>query len=94
MTVNEGNAWVCNTFMQVAEYKSPTFMVTMDSAAGSYKAGETLRFGGKAVTYSGMPVAGGKVAYTVEYVPMWWRRSVGGAKPTAARPKPEPTASS
>lgn len=79
VTVSEGEKWVCNTSMQVAEYKSPTFMVTMDSAAGSYKAGETLLFGGEAKTYSGMPVAGGKVAYTVEYVPMWWRMSASGA---------------
>lgn len=71
--------WVASGYFEVAEYKSPTFMVTVDSASETYRAGETLVFNGKATTYSGMPVGGGKVEYTVRYQPVWWRMlSAGG----------------
>lgn len=68
-----------NSAFEVAEYKSPTFLATLESSSESFKAGEILKFKGKAMTYSGMPVSGGKVAYTVEQAPMWWRASSGGA---------------
>lgn len=72
--------WISSAGINVAEYKSPTFLVTIDSSSDSYKAGETLTFNGKAMTYSGMPVQGGKVAYTVRFRPMWWRASADGAE--------------
>ncbi len=72
--------WVANGYFEVAEYKTPTFLVTVDSASGSYRAGETLVFSGKAMTYAGMPVGGGKVAYTVRMMPLWWRMVPGGAQ--------------
>lgn len=57
----------------VAEYKSPTFYITVDSSDDSYQIGDNVKFIGKAMTYSGMPVAGGEVKYTVRYRPDWWR---------------------
>lgn len=68
---------IADEYFNVADYKAPTFMVTVDSASESYKAGDELSFGGKATTYSGMPVSGGKVSYTVEYRPYWWWRGGG-----------------
>ncbi len=65
--------------VDVAEYKSPTFFVTAESAMPSYKAGETIKVTGKAMTYSGMPVAGGKVRYMVRFTPLWWWRDSGSA---------------
>lgn len=56
-------------YVQVADYKLPSFFVKLkkDNSAGS------LEFTGKAMTYTGMPVAGGTVEYNVEYIPSWWR---------------------
>lgn len=79
LVMMDGDNWTANTSFQVADYKSPTFYVTIDGAKGSYKAGDTLKFNGSAMTYAGMPVAGGKVAYTVEYAPVWWRSEGSGA---------------
>ncbi|MDE5645088.1 MAG: hypothetical protein K2I45_05540, partial [Muribaculaceae bacterium] len=72
--------WVANGYFEVAEYKTPTFLVTVDSASGAYRAGETLVFSGKAMTYAGVPVGGGKVEYTVRMLPQWWRMLPGGAQ--------------
>jgi len=69
--------WVANGFFTVADYKAPTFRVAVDSASESYKAGDELSFSGRVATYAGMPVAGGKVSYTVEYRPFWWWRGGG-----------------
>ncbi len=81
ITVREDRSWICNRYFDVADYKAPTFEVAVDSSSESYKAGDVLSFGGKAVTYAGMPVAGGKVAYTVQYQPLWWwRRSASAAQ--------------
>ena len=65
--------------IQVAEYKSPTFFATTELGEGNYKAGDVLKFTGSAMTYAGMPVAGAKVAYTVNYQPCWWWRNSGNA---------------
>ena len=53
---------------QVAEYKRPTFDVTLPEVKAEYHEGDTLVVTGTARTYAGMPVAHGKVAYNV------WRR--------------------
>lgn len=71
----EKDNWVASSSIQVADYKSPTFYVTLDSASDSYKPGDVLSFSGKSSTYAGMPVEGGKVSYTVRYQPLWWWRS-------------------
>lgn len=72
--------WVASAGIAVAEYKSPSFQVTLDSSTGSHKAGETFVFKGKAMTYSGLPVQGGKVAYTVRFRPLWWRSAADNAE--------------
>lgn len=67
------NIWVASESISVAEYKSPTFYVTIDSSSEGFEAGKDISFNGSAVTYAGLPVAGAKVAYTVNYKPCWWR---------------------
>lgn len=62
------------TSVEVADYKSPTFYVEMTGADGNVNPGDTVTLLGKARTYSGMPVAGAEVKYTVSSsTPWWWR---------------------
>lgn len=64
---------VAGTNVQVADYKTPTFKVETGKVAENFKLGDVLKIEGDARTYSGMPVAGAKVAYTVTYSPWrWW----------------------
>lgn len=71
--------WLTAESFEVADYKSPTFFAGISSSSTSFKAGDTLKFSGAAMTYAGMPVAGGKVAYNVSYVPMWRFNSMSDA---------------
>lgn len=64
----------CNASFRVEEYKRPTFEVSIDSPKEAYKAGDTITVVGKAKTYSGVPVANGKVVYNVKRRPCWWWR--------------------
>lgn len=57
---------------EVADYKTPTFHTKLTATAEEFKPGDVIRFEGKASTYSGMPVAGGKVAYKVSTYSPWW----------------------
>lgn len=60
----------------VEEYKRPTFQVSFDKYNAAYKAGDTISVRGVATTYSGVPVQGAKVAYTVKRTKglrWWWR---------------------
>lgn len=61
-------------WINVADYKSPTFRVETEKIGSHFALGDTLDVVGKALTYAGMPVAGGKVAYKVTYSPwrFWW----------------------
>ena len=64
--------------VHVEQYKRPTFQIDFDKYTQTYQAGDTLRVRGVAKTYSGVPVQGGKVVYTVRRSPMlWWYRNVG-----------------
>lgn len=67
------------TYFQVAEYKAPTFHVTVESGSGGFKAGDTLIFRGRAATYAGMPVANARVNYDVRFMPLWWRVAQDGS---------------
>lgn len=83
------NSWLAAEHIEVADYKSPTFYAAIESSADSYKAGDVLRFNGVAMTYAGMPVANGKVAYSITLMPMWRfgaesAGSYGGETVTAA----------
>lgn len=89
MIMNDGDRQICSTQFQVAEYKAPSFLAEINGGSESYKVGDKLTFKGYAKTYSGMPVAGAKVAYTVSWMPGWWRRygekaSFGGETVTNA----------
>lgn len=72
-----GQAWV-----NVAEYKSPTFLVELKGSEGEYKIGDTIRLKGQAETYSGMPVAGGEVKFTINYRQWrhWWYGGISSAE--------------
>lgn len=50
---------------RVEEYKRPTFDVKFDDVTAEYHNGDTVTVGGTAATFSGVPVAGAKVAYAV-----------------------------
>lgn len=52
-------------YIQVEEYKLPTFEVTFDKVTEAYAIGDTVTLTGRAVTYSGVPVADSKVSYRV-----------------------------
>ena len=59
---------------RVEEYKRPTFEVEIDPYEEAYKNGDTITVVGHAKTYSGVPVQGARVAYTVtRRQPSWWR---------------------
>ena len=60
-----GNAW-----FEVAEYKAPTFKVTVDKPEMS---GDTLRLTGSVMTFSGMPLADLSVNLNISYRRLWWR---------------------
>lgn len=59
-------------YFEVAEYKMPTFFVTIGDIKGNYKIGDTLKINGEVRTYSGMPVSGANVAYDIRYQNLWW----------------------
>ncbi|MDE7109961.1 MAG: hypothetical protein K2O49_08370, partial [Muribaculaceae bacterium] len=68
-----GRDMISRVFFQVADYKTPTFIVSLEKeGAGSYEAGDTISFKGSVKTYSGMPLGGAKVTYKVTWQP-WWR---------------------
>jgi 5-hydroxyisourate hydrolase-like protein (transthyretin family) len=63
--------------VQVEEYKRPKFEVTFDPVKKSYNLGDTIRVGGKAVSYSGAALDNVEVRYSVRRVAefpiwMWW----------------------
>ena len=59
--------------IRVEEYKRPTFQVEFADYQETYRAGDTVRAQGKALTYAGVPVQGAKVKYTVRRkVAFWW----------------------
>lgn len=61
--------------IRVEEYKRPTFDVTLEKPDVAYHNGDTVTVKGTARTYSGMPVANAKVAYTVRRNLQWWWHS-------------------
>jgi len=67
---NKGNA---SAGFRVEEYKRPTFTVEIEEYKESYRFGDTVRLKGTAKTYSGVPVQGAKVAYTLSREEgFWW----------------------
>ncbi|MCD8291812.1 MAG: MG2 domain-containing protein [Prevotella sp.] len=65
-----------STYIKVEEYKRPTFQVEFPEINSKYQIGDTLVVTAHATTYSGVPVQGAKVKYTVKRTqPLWWRLS-------------------
>ncbi len=61
-------------YFYVEEYKLPTFEVTFDTVKTAYAIGDTVTLTGRAMTYSGVPVANGKVNYNVRINSSGWLR--------------------
>ncbi len=63
------NGWSVN----VSEYKTPTFEVTFPDARRSYVAGQPVKVTGKAMSYSGVPIANSKVRLSlIKNGWSWW----------------------
>lgn len=62
-----------NASIQVEEYKRPTFDVTLLPVQGSYAAGDSVWVAGIAKTFSGVPLQGVTVKYSVFRSPNLWR---------------------
>lgn len=68
---------------QVAEYKTPGFLVELDKdSTQTYAAGDILRFKGAVKTYSDMPLGGAAISFKVSWSP-WWR-IWSGSNPNAS----------
>ena len=59
--------------IRVEEYKRPAFTVEFDEVKTSYAIGDTVMLKGRAMTYSGVPVQGAKVSYTIGLKVPFWR---------------------
>lgn len=66
------------TFFRVEAYKQPKFMVTLTPDSGTRQFGKELKVAGMAASYSGAPLDGAKVKYSVVCRKMepWWRYGV------------------
>lgn len=63
-----------NAAFRVEEYKRPTFDVSFADVKEQYAPGDTIDATGTAKAYSGAPIQGAKVSYTVRREPaFWWR---------------------
>lgn len=67
------------TSVRVEEYKRPTFTVETDAPDTAYRLGDTIRISGKAETYTGLPVAGGRVSFSVARQAFWFTGSDNGS---------------
>lgn len=67
-----------SSYIDVAEYKAPSFIVTAENIS-SENPSDTISFKGSVTTYSGMPLGGVNVRYSIEWRPFWWRASSGSA---------------
>ena len=79
MTVHCGSdykQYVGTHYINVSEYKTPTFVVTFPEAKSSYVHKQPVKIEGKAETYSGMPVANAEVKLTLRQKEWswWWRQ--------------------
>lgn len=71
---------VGSTSVQVADYRQPTFFVTLEQPV--LTAGDSIAtIKGQAMTYSGMPLPGTSVDYEVRWRPWWrWPSPTGSAR--------------
>lgn len=66
------------TFIQVEEYKRPTFEVTIQEPENQILLGQSVQIKAKAMAFAGYPLDGAKVEYRIErqqFVPWipWWK---------------------
>jgi uncharacterized protein YfaS (alpha-2-macroglobulin family) len=64
-----------SAYFQVEEYKRPKFEVNFEPIKGSYKLGKPVAVVGKAMSFAGSSVSGGKVKYRVSreiHFPYFW----------------------
>lgn len=69
----EGGNGRSSSYVKVEEYKRPTFTATTHPITTAYALGDTVRLTGEAKTYSGLPVGGAKVKYTVGRTTWFYR---------------------
>lgn len=62
ITINEGDAY---QYINVEEYKRPTFETLFDTLKTQYALGDSITFSGKAIAYAGYPIANAKVTVSV-----------------------------
>lgn len=72
-----GRGW---TSIQVEEYKRPTFDIVFDAQKASYRVGDSVQVEGKASSFSGVPLQGLELEYTVtrDVYSWWWGYEDGG----------------
>lgn len=76
---DDGNAVRSNLTFQVADYKVPSFYVSLTKESAP---SDSVAFQGNAFTFSGIPIAGSQVNYTVTYRPDYRHRWTGGTPET------------
>lgn len=70
-----------HTSFRVEEYKRPTFTAEVAEPVGDYAPGDSVCLHGRATAYTGMPVAGGRVQWTVNRR-MWYATGEPGVPVT------------
>ena len=64
-----------STYIEIEEYKRPTFKVKIEPYTQPYKMGDTIIIKGQAVSFAGVPIANAKVNYeTNSELSMWFYR--------------------
>ena len=79
--LKDGGRGTAYKTVNVEEYKRPKFEASLEKADEKATLGQPVTVTGKALTYSGLPVQGAKVAWHVErsvLYPDWWRWFFGG----------------
>lgn len=71
--------------IRVEEYKRPTFDIVFDAQKASYKVGDSVQVTGKASSFSGVPLQGLQLNYTVKRSQYsWWRMPMNVSHPIAS----------
>ncbi|MCR5394348.1 MAG: hypothetical protein K6E86_03035 [Bacteroidales bacterium] len=79
------NSAIATHFIQVSEYKAPTFYVDLSGTPqGQSRSDSLLVIRGKALSYSGLPVSNGTIQCNLEASRMWfWGSNLGRHSGTA-----------
>ena len=70
---NSKSSRLGTTYVNVSEYKTPTFVVTFTDNRNNYVSGQPVKINGKVETYSGMPVANTEVRLSLIQNVWSWR---------------------